>query len=73
MTPADQERAGKPEICGACGGRGKRFMLPPGMNAFKMRLPQMGKAMVDTYCFNCNGTGRRAMMEGPKPEEDNRE
>lgn len=61
-TTAARERADTAQdadVCGACGGRGKRPMLPYGMNAFKMRLPQIGKAMVDTWCFNCRGTGKK--------------
>ena len=49
------------ELCGFCGGRGKRPMLPPGVNAFRLRIHNMSQRMVDSLCLNCNGTGKKPL------------
>lgn len=42
-------------ICERCHGAGWIFSLPPGVNAFEMRVPALANAMRRVPCWICGG------------------
>lgn len=62
-------------ICERCHGAGWIFSLPPGVNAFEMRVPALANAMRRVPCRTCGGCGLAHCCEGEicQPEPDKRE
>jgi hypothetical protein len=52
--------------CETCQGRGWRFSLPPGANAFEMRLPALANAMQRVPCNECGGSGIAHCCDGDR-------
>lgn len=51
------------EPCDACGGRGRRPMLPDRFNPFRAGAVAAAQAMVDSLCLNCGGTGKKVQHD----------
>ena len=50
-------------MCPTCFNKGWRFTLPPGVNAFEMRIPELTAAMIKVPCPDCHG-GSQYCCEG---------
>lgn len=46
--------------CDACGGTGKVWVAPQGVNPFNCRLPHLADIVEKRNCWHCHGTGDRS-------------
>ena len=59
-------------MCPTCFNKGWRFTLPPGVNSFEMRIPELTAAMIKVPCPDCHG-GSQYCCEGDQCQPEPRD